>query len=110
MLVDRQSVGVQHHTLGFGLSLQAGRIVRDGQVRVAGRIPLIVIDSVQDPDEVRSAVAQDSVKAEPEFRRLDFPGVCRADGRDGAAEHDAALEIADTAPVFERVNVHQLPP
>ena len=48
------------------------RVERLGQVRVARRIPLIVVDPVQDADQVAGAVAQDAVEAEPELRRLDL--------------------------------------
>ncbi len=81
-LADRQPVRVQHSALGPGFPLQIRRVVRDGQVRVTRRIPSIVIDSVQNPDEVGGAIPEDAVEAEPKFGRLNFCGIRRADGGD----------------------------
>ena len=78
-------------------------------VGIARRIPLIVIDSVQNPDHIIAAVPQDAVKSEPEFRRLNFARIARADGRNHSAERQAAFEIADSPPVFECVDAHQVP-
>ena len=84
-------------------------VVRHRQVSVATGIPLIVIDPVQDSDQVAGATPQNPVEAKPERRRLDFLGILGTDRRYEPAEHDAGLEETDAPPVFERVNVHQVP-
>src|SRR5438105_2297760 len=79
-------------------------------VWIASRIPLIVIDSVQNADDVIAAVPEDAVETKPEFRRLNFASVARADGRNQPAEHQAAFEVTDSAPVLEGIDAHQIPP
>ena len=62
----------EHLPLRRCLPLQIGRLERHRQVRIVRRIPLIVIDSVQNPDEVGGSGPQDAVEAESELRRLNL--------------------------------------
>src|SRR5205814_9659974 len=101
---------VERSPLRSALAAELVGIVWLWDVGIARRIPLIVIDSVQNPDHIIGAVPQDAVESEPEFRRLNFARIARADGRNHAAEHQSAFEITDSPPVLERVDAHQIPP
>ena len=53
-----------------------------GEVAVGRRIPLRVIDSVQDAVEVGGSLPQGSVQAAAEFWRLNLLGICGAHRRE----------------------------
>ena len=90
-------------------AVKAGGVEGLGQVWVARRIPLIVIDPVLYPHEVGGSAAKDAVESTAVFGSLNITGVPGADGREETAEDDAAFEEADPVPVLEGVDVLQLP-
>ena len=73
----RQPVALEQLPLGRLLPVEIIGVIRPGNVRIALRIPLIVVDPVQDPDQIRAALAQDPVEAEPELRGLNLLRVAR---------------------------------
>ena len=107
VLVHREPEHFEHAPLRRRLALEVLHAVRLGQVRVAGRIPLLVVDAVQDAHQLRRALAENAVEPEPVLRGLDLLGIARAHGRDHTAEDDAGLQKADAAPVLHAVHAHQ---
>jgi hypothetical protein len=77
------------------------------QVPVGGRVPLGLVEAVQDPPQHVAPGPQVAVEAHPVLRGLDLPGVGGAHGGDGPGVQDAGLEVAEAAG-GERVLVQQV--
>jgi hypothetical protein len=78
-------------------------------VRIAARVPLLVVDAVQDPRDVAGARAHDAVEAERVLGTLDLERIRRRDGVDELRENGAALQVAHPAVVLKRVGAAEIP-
>ena len=87
----------------------SSRRVRPRDVPVRARVPLVVVDPVQDPHHVAGARAHDAVEAEAVLGPLDLEGVGRGHGVDQLREHGPALQVADRAVVLERERGAEVP-
>src|SRR5919198_207405 len=72
-------------------------------MRVRRWIPKLVINSIDDAAELRSASVQQPVKTATEFRRQDFTGIARAYSREPIAVANARLQERDLAVEFDSV-------
>ena len=81
--------------------------LRDAAVHA--RVPLVVVDPVQDPRQVRAAPAQDPVEAESVLRALDLARVLWRHGVHELREGDAPLQVADRPVELERLGRAQVP-
>ena len=78
-------------------------------VPVRPRVPLVVVDAVQDAHHVGRPRAHDPVEAEAVLRPLDLARVGRGDGVHQLREDRPALQVADRAVVLEREGGAQVP-
>src|ERR1022692_857915 len=74
---------------------------------VGFRIPLVVVDSVENAAQLRRPRAKETVQAEPEFGSLDFAGISRADGVDGIRPHNACLQEIEAAEKLQAFRMEQ---
>ena len=67
------------------------------QIAVVARIPIVVVDAIEDADHRGAARAQDRIQPHAVFRRLDLARVGWAHGRDQVGVRDASAEQIDLA-------------
>ena len=94
--------GVQQVAAALDLPGEVLGGVVGGDVVVGGRVPLGVVDAIEDAVEVGGALAEDIVEAVAEFGSLDLLGVFAADGGEGVGVDDASLEEVEGVVVLER--------
>ncbi len=78
-------------------------------MRIRGRIPLVVINAVQNARQRSSAVLQNSFQARPKRGALNFLGIPRTDGVDRIGKHQSCLEQVQAAEEFHLPPVEILP-
>src|SRR5271168_4348065 len=78
-------------------------------VRISRRVPLTIINAVEDTEEVTAALAQNVFESIAKLWRLDLFGVLAANGRDGVGVYDAALQKIHRVVVFELVQGKHVP-
>ena len=94
-LVAGQPEHFEHDPFGRRLPIKTGGVEGLGQIRIARRIPSIVIDPVPYPREVGGSVAKNTVEPNPVLASLNFAGIPGTHRGEETAEHNAALEKAD---------------
>ena len=101
--------GVQQVAAALDLPGEVLGGVVGGDVAVGGRVPLGVVDAIEDAVEVGGALAEDIVEAVAEFGSLDLLGVFAADGGEGVGVNDASLEEVEGVVVLELVHGEDVP-
>ena len=80
-----------------------------GDEAVGGRIPLLVIDSVEDARDVWVAAAQNAFQTEAVLHGLDLLGVFAADGGDEIRVGERAFEEVHLAEELQLGDGEQVP-
>src|ERR1035441_10774031 len=81
--------------------------IAGGDVRIGGWVPALVIGAVEEAGQHWTAGTQQAVESGAILRRLDFLGISRTHGRQGIAENESALQVADVAEELQLVGMKQ---
>src|SRR5262249_15816652 len=90
--ISQQSQLPKQRPLGLCFAAQVARGVPSRQRPILGRIPLPIVDAVEDADQARAKFSQQSVESTTQLRRLDFSGVGGGDGREPVREDQPRFE------------------
>ncbi len=95
--------------LAFYFPAEILRRVVGGNEFVGLRVPLLIINPVQDSGHGLRPLLEHALKAETEFRRLNFLAVLSADRRDEVAVSQRPLQKVDVAEILHLRNREQVP-
>src|SRR5436189_5073959 len=86
-----------------------GDIVMARNVRIGRRIPILIVDAVDDAGELARATEQHALQPAAVIERLNLAGIGRAHGRQSIGMYDAGLHKIDTAVEFEVLEMKKPP-